>query len=166
MVRFEVVGPFELKFLKDKNVENKGAIKKFFDGVGKGIKDERGCYLFGRRAGKGYTPIYVGKTNKQTFEKEAFASSKMSIYLEAVINRNGTPVIFFVKRVQSGSGKAHEKSVSEVEKLLIRIAVVKNPKLVNKHYAKTTEWEITGVMNSGKGQPSVAAVVFKTMLGL
>ncbi|MBI5969993.1 MAG: hypothetical protein HY884_02430 [Deltaproteobacteria bacterium] len=133
---------------------------------GKGIKDERGCYLFGIKVSKGYRPIYVGKTNKQTFEKEAFACHKFVIYLETVMNRKGTPIIFFVKRVQSGRGKAHESSVSELEKTLIRIAAVKNPELENIHHKHSQKWEITGVMNSGQGKPSVQAAEFKKMLGL
>ena len=57
---------------------------------------KRGCYVFGIRAGKGYTPGYVGKATKN-FRQETYAPHKLARYQQFLADyRKGTPVMFLV----------------------------------------------------------------------
>jgi hypothetical protein len=60
------------------------------------IAMERGCYVFGIRAGRGFTPAYVGKASK-SFKQEVFSPHKLSRYQQFLADyRRGTPIMFFV----------------------------------------------------------------------
>ncbi|MBK6688480.1 MAG: hypothetical protein IPG45_28670 [Deltaproteobacteria bacterium] len=51
----------------------------------------KGCYIFGIRAGKGWTPGYVGKATK-SFKQEVFAHDKLTRYQQFLADyKRGTP---------------------------------------------------------------------------
>jgi hypothetical protein len=53
-----------------------------------------GCNVFGIRAGKGMTPLYVGKATK-SFAEETFAADKLNKYYYGLTQyRKGTPIFF------------------------------------------------------------------------
>lgn len=69
--------------------------KEFWQSHGK-YANYRGCYIFGRSAGKGLTPGYVGKATKG-LKQQIFTPDKMNKYQKFLIKRKkGTPIFFFV----------------------------------------------------------------------
>ncbi len=124
-----------------------------------------GCYVFAIRAGRGYTPYYVGKATK-TFKQEVFTPHKLNRYHETLVNvKKGTPVLFFVKHpIQKGKNNA--RVIKAVEDFLIATAAATNPELVNVKGTKPPKWTIKGVLRSKAGKPSKSARSFKSCMGL
>ncbi len=124
-----------------------------------------GCYLFTIRAGRGYTPIYVGKATK-SFKQEAFHSHKLSKYQQAMVDYvKGTPTMFFLCH-PTKKGKNNHQHISKLEQYLIQAAVVVNPNLMNIQGTKTESWGIKGVLRSSCGQPPKPAKEFCKALNL
>ena len=56
---------------------------------------ERGCYVFTIRAGRGATPIYVGKATK-SFKQECLNPSNRHKFSNGMADyKRGTPVLYF-----------------------------------------------------------------------
>ncbi len=122
-----------------------------------------GCYVFGIRAGGGIMPVYVGKTTNR-FDQECFQPTKLGKYNECLTDyQKGTPVMFFVLHpVQSGPN--NNTQIGKLEKFLIQLACVRNPKLLNVQGTASEDWAITGVIRNRPGHPSASARLFKSML--
>lgn len=126
---------------------------------------ERGCYVFAIRAGKGATPIYVGKATK-SFKQECLNPSNRHKFSNGMADyKKGTPVLYFVRHPKQ-KGKTNSKQIGEIENFLIQNAAVKNPDLQNLHGTEAPKWTIRGVIRSGKGKPKKAESKFKRLLGL
>ena len=121
----------------------------------------RGCYIFSMRAGRGITPIYVGKATKG-FEQECLNPRNLSHHYNPALIRakKGTPVIFFLALPRT-KGKPNEKLIAQLEKFLIKQATVVNSDLSNVHGTKPPRWGIRGVLRSPKGKQSDSAKMFK-----
>ena len=141
---FDVLGPFTIPVerLKRTNYITTGC-PEFWRRHGN-TKGKKGCYLFAFKAGKGYTPIYVGKATK-SFEQECFEPHKTSDhYNRALADRyKGTPVMFFLA-AEERRGRTNKKSIDDLETELIRWARDKNSKLSNKSKGFYS-WGINGV---------------------
>jgi len=131
-----------------------------------GYKTEKGCYVFGFRAGKGFRPVYIGKT-KNSFGSETFTSHKIAQhYAPALANTGkGTPVIFFVT-APNGKGAPPKAMIGDLETFLIQVGVARNPDLSNIQNRQEANWGIKGAIRGGKGKTSVAAKQFKQMMGI
>jgi len=164
-----VLGPYSIPYEKhDRGTSKqitKEKAKSFWDQEEvKQIAMKQGCYVFATKAGKGFTPWYVGKATK-SFKQEAL-QPKLTHYNEVIFKgKKGKPVIFFVAR-PSNLKKIPSKQINEVEKFLIQSAYYKNPGLKNKQNAKQHGWGIAGVIRGGKGKAPVNAKQFKNMLDL
>ncbi len=170
-INLEVQGPFEIPFARNKQ----GKIKfirrsdaRAFWGKNevKGIKSKNGCYVFALRAGKGFTPWYVGKASKE-MAHECFMDHKLQHYNEVIAGgRAGTPVMLFV--VPPGTkNKLPKKMVDDLETFLIQSALYKNEALANvQKTGNRPKWGIVGVVRGGKGKPSVVSRAFRLMMGL
>lgn len=135
---------------------------------GKKVADRSGCYVFARRAGKGYMPYYVGKATK-TFRQEVFTDHKLRKYHEVLTEgRKGTPVLFFVLHpVQKG--RDNTKAIGDLEKFLIQALVAANPDgHKNKQNTAPRPWSIRGVLGAdrGRGKPRKDAVALRTCMSL
>ena len=129
------------------------------------IASKRGIYVFATRAGRGFTPWYVGRTAKG-FEREVFTSHKVVKYQQLFADQvTGTPVLFFVAK-PGRPNVVPAPVLREAEKELIAIAYRCNPMLVNKQHAKPRAWSIRGVIGGGAGRPSSNASAFGKMLGI
>ena len=128
-------------------------------------KSRKGCYVFAIRAGKGFTPGYVGKATKG-FKGEVFQHHKLSRYQQFLADyAKGTPVLFFlVAPLQKG--KPNSSQISKIEKYLIDLAMTANPDLMNERGTKVPRWGIQGVIRGKKGKTSSATQAFRTMLGI
>lgn len=129
------------------------------------LGQRRGCYVFGIRAGKGFTPGYVGKATK-TFRKEAFAPHKLTRYQQFLADyKRGTPVLFFLT-APTKKGAPNVAHIADLEAFLIQTALAANPDLLNIKGTKAEEWGVGGVLRGGKGKPTVAAQSLRQMLKL
>jgi hypothetical protein len=162
---FDVAGPYEIpvtKLARAKHIETgcREFWRRHVD-----IQDRKGCYIFAIKAGKGYTPIYVGKATK-SFHQECFAVHKTGDhYNRALANMGrGTPVMTFLV-AEKRRGKVNARSVEDLETTLIRWARDKNPHLSNKAKRGVYTWGINGVEGGKPGKPSKAAGDFKKIIG-
>lgn len=132
------------------------------DGAAIAAKD--GIYIFAMRAGRGYTPWYVGKAGR-SLKKEVFTPDKITDYNVVLVSTRGTPVLFFI--TNEGATKKHirKEQLKRMEQDLILKAKRKNPGLKNKNL--TTDpyaWHILGI-SGRQAKPSAAVNKFKTMMG-
>ncbi len=124
-----------------------------------------GCYVFGIRAGKGMTPLYVGRATKG-FAQEAFAADKLVKYQLGLSHyKKGTPILFFLYEPPLKKGKANLAHIKALEKLLIQQGALANPHLINVHHNKIPKWGISGVMRSTTKKPSTHARKFRDLMG-
>lgn len=163
MATFEIHGPFELTYEK-----RKGGRTLVFDGFWSAdsdvnyLSDERGCYVFAIRAGKGLNPIYVGQASK-TFRQETFNPSNRHKYHDGFSEyAKGTPVMFFVVH-PTQKGPTNAKQITEIEDFLIQAGVAKNPNLQNVRGAQRPKWSIRGVIRSGQGKRTHAETSFRSI---
>ena len=164
---FTVHGPFKVPVEPNKHGKMVAKdLTAFWSGVGD-IGTRRGVYVFGIRAGKGITPIYVGKTAKQSFEKEVFMAHKRADhYNPALLDyRRGTPVMFFVAH-PTGKGAVNNTLIDKIESFLIDVASTKNPGLSNVRKKPDHKWRIRGVVRSKAGEATRATGGFKKAVGL
>lgn len=170
-MKFDIYAPFEVPMSSLLLV--KEDFKWFWDDVeafSPGLSDAYGCYIFGLRAAKGYVPWYVGRTNKQTFEKEIVAEHKLNRY-NRIISQKGTPVFFFIaKRTNALSGFEKRavggKEVKFLETILIGRALQKNPNLINKQNTKLfKEFSVPGIINSSPGRNTATVETFLDFIG-
>jgi len=126
------------------------------------VAKSKGCYVFAMRAGKGFSPYYVGKATKG-FKQEAFSPHKLTKYQQCLADyRRGTPVMFFV--VASGKKGGNTAHIGELEGFLIQVGLTANPYLLNVKGTKAEDWGITGVLRGGKGKPSQDARQFRRLM--
>lgn len=162
MTDFIVRGPYEIAAYKGKRGRNISAFegRSFFD-THEDLASERGCYVFATRAGRGYTPWYVGKATK-SFRQECFTPHKLNKYNECLVDiARCTPVLFFVV-ARNARGVTGSNHIGEVEDFLIQTAISVNPNLLNVKGTRREEWSIAGVIRS-RGRSSETAGLFKRM---
>lgn len=133
-----------------------------------GVRYQRGVYVFAIRAGKGFTPIYVGKAAKQSFEAEVFSSHKLSKhYNPALLDyKRGSPVIFLIAHPHTKGTVSPAKLIDEVETFLINVASSKNIYLSNEKKRNPPEWRIAGVIRAQRGESTAATRAFRQAVGL
>jgi hypothetical protein len=124
-----------------------------------------GCYVFSLKASRGELPYYVGRTTKQGFGKECFASHKINGHYTDILNiYKGTPYLRFVY-LEAGRGPIPSWVIDDLEFHLIANAAVRNRKLSNKTGRNGDDWVIDGI-DKGKGRPTIAAKELKKIIGL
>jgi hypothetical protein len=129
------------------------------------IANMRGCYVFGIRGGKGFTPAHVGKATK-SFKQEVFAPHKLSRYQQFLADYlRGTPVLFFVVAPMR-RGAPNSLHIGQLEDFLIQAGVAANPHLLNIKGTKAEQWGIAGVIRGGKGKTSKGAQQFRQIMKL
>lgn len=170
MAKFTVNGPYLILTEKQKAgnklvADNKDALNKFWDSTD-GVKDSKGCYVFGMKVGKGVTPYYVGQTTKRTFSTECFTIDKCRKY-DKVLSKymKGKPVMYFVVLNGKG-GNGAIATIKEVEQYLIDVALAKNPDISNIKGTKSPAWSIKGIVRTGKGEATNQSREFKKMMGI
>lgn len=129
------------------------------------LKTKVGGYVFAVRAGKGYTPLYVGKTTN-CFEKECFTDHKLKHYNYGIAPYlKGTPVMFFVT-YPTKKGKVNASDIADLEDFLIQVGRTINPDLRNIKGVKQPTWGIKGVIRGGKGKANGSEDAFRRVFGL
>ena len=131
----------------------------------RGLSKKHGCYVFALRAGKGFTPWYVGKATR-AMDQECLGLHQLNYYNDVLFKDNkGTPVMFFVAP-SGGKAKVPQRVCDEAETHLIQSAYFKNPDIRNVQKTKVPEWTIKGVVRASRGKPAPTAQKFRRMMGL
>lgn len=128
-----------------------------------GLSDACGCYLFALRAGKGFTPYYVGQACKRSIFREALNPANLVKY--NTLDSAGTPVLFLIpmktpqdkfrKPSQAAGGLA---ALDFLERWLIAVAMDKNVDLLNNRETKfLRNIHVRGIFNSRKGEWTLAS---------
>jgi hypothetical protein len=144
-VKFENYGPFKVP--RRGAVIDRAALSTFWKAVSEqapGLATAQGCYIFAIKAGRGYTPWYVGKAaGRDGFQQEALSDGKQNQYNWAWSSQDyarGTMVLFFVaRRTASGRDFSRQNGTSDIdwlERHLISLALEANNDLLNVHYTK------------------------------
>lgn len=166
MASFVVHGPFEITY------ENcKGGRSLVFDDFWSksadvnSLAEEKGCYVFAIRSGRGFTPVYVGKATK-SFKQEIFNAANCNKYHDGFKEyAKGMPLIYFVVH-PAQRGPTSYKEIREIENFLIQAGVTKNPKLQNLRGTQKPRWSIKGVIRSGPGKRSEVEVQFVSLFDI
>ncbi len=162
----KLFGPFAVKCTDTRaRVKQIDSSAEFWAAIPQEIPTKNGVYVFARRAGKGFQPIYVGKATKG-FRQEALSPSNLKKYNRALANgERGTPVMFFVAP-DGKKNKVPRPICDEIETFLIQLAVRKNPNLMNDKKTALAQWSIRGLVRGGKGRPKKDERSFGIMIGL
>lgn len=164
--QFSCHGPFLVPTTKKKVGKeiSKKNVEEFWT-ENNAYKNAVGCYIFGMRAGRGITPVYVGKATKG-FVQEIFSADKLNKYRSALSDyMRGNPVLFFLN-CPTKKGPTNFNYIKELEKILIQQASLSNPKLINIHHKKIPAWGIAGVLRSDTKKPSKSAASVRLLLGV
>lgn len=174
-MNFKVYGPYDIGV--DEGYSN-WIDKKDTDSLWEkirrnGVKDEYdlpdacGVYIFAMNGGEGKKgtagktlPWYVGKAERQSFNKECFTFKNLYYFNSVLINEYrgyGVPVLFLLARVGE-NGKPSPPAKDEqylgvrlVEEMFIQMALSANSDLLNKAMTKMIkETSIQGLLNTRK----------------
>ncbi len=163
---FEVVGPLPISgkaYGPPRTVEPQDA--EAFWKKHAHLANRRGCYIIAKRAGKGSTPYYVGKTSRG-FAKEALSDRNLVRYVNVMVQETaGTPVLFLLVEPRK-RGRSNAKAIAEIEKHLISRAMDANPELMNQSSTKSPAWGIRGLIRSGRGKRSTSAHALRLCLSM
>jgi hypothetical protein len=172
-VNFDVFGPFEIPRNEAKtlvDVTRLGEVRKAAEEARSGLSVARGCYVFVIRAGLGFTPWYVGQTNKLTFIKEAFGNHKIIKYNNVLNKTHGVPMVFFIPIITAGGNTFCKQgvglaSIKFLEKWLIAKALEKNSDLLNSSNTKfVRELHVRGIFNATKGEATSPSMELRRAL--
>ena len=157
-----------LRFLLKKNVRGK---KRYYvdatafwkDENAKKIANHKGCYVFANASGTGFTPIYVGKTNK-SFKSECFQMHKKTKIDDYLKNMGKSSLqIFFIVLERA---KEYFDEIDACESLLIQKCKKANPEILNVKKLKEP-FTIEGIHGSKPiGKPTTAVSKFKKCLNI
>ena len=174
-MRFDVAGPFKIERFGPKKIitkESMKLLKPVLEQEEDGLSESCGCYVFGKRAGNGITPWYIGQACKTPMLKEALNSSNITNYNHILNGASGTPVLFVIPaRTPTGKLRSRPskslKSLSFLERWLIAEAIEKNPELFNtKETMMLRSLQVRGIFNAKQGESTAASKELSKALGL
>lgn len=163
LASYTVAGPFDVPIHKARagRLVRTGEGRAFF-ATHFSYAKRRGVYVFAMRAGKGATPVYVGKATK-SFGQECFTPHKLGKCNEALADyAKGTLVVYFLC-APAAAGRPPEAEIGALEQFFIQNGVEVNPDLLNVRGTVQARWSVVGVVRTGKGKPSKAAASFRKL---
>ena len=166
-MRFDVAGPFEItRHGKKRNITKESLLKLETDREEweDGLSESCGCYVFGKRAGGGITPWYVGQACKRPMLKEALNSDNIAKYNRVIDDDKGTPLLFVIP-ARTPMGKLRKRpqngdlsSLDFLERWLISVAIEKNVDLINNKETRfLRDLHVVGIFNPKKGEFTAAS---------
>ena len=164
-----VHGPFAIPFRTVKGTE-KFIGKEHYEAFQqdleqRGIAAKHGCYVFAMKAGRGYSPWYVGKSTSG-LGRECLGDHKIKLFNRHLMKGyKGLPVMFFIAPAGTVN-KVPRDVCDEVETFLIQAAHARNPNLLNSRKKSVLYWSIQGITGDSRRTVPAEAMVFKTMIGL
>jgi hypothetical protein len=167
-VDFEIAGPFDISRYGNKQMITKQSLKELkcdLEEWDEGLSAACGCYVFAIRAGRGYTPYYVGQASKRAIADEALNPSNREKYNIVLGHGRGGPVLFALpmltpqgryRKRRQVDGKLPEMNF--LERWLITTAIQKNPEIVNNKETKfLRRIHVSGLLNSKRGESTTAS---------
>mgnify|MGYP001560557112 CR=1 FL=1 len=162
-------GPFEVPvehLPRGRRIAASRQMREFWERVGDDIAGAKGVYLFAMRAGRGFTPYYVGKAARQPFLRECYTPDKRNKFNAALAHQRGTPVIIFLPSPLR-RGRTNLPAIAALEQEMIQYGYEKNPRLLNIHHASDPpKWNVQGVLRGGRGRRSEAAKAALKMMAI
>jgi hypothetical protein len=164
-VNFDVAGPFEITRHGKKRMiieQSMPDLRPQLESWKPGLSGACGCYVFALKAGRGYTPYYVGQACKTSILREALNPSNREKYNKVCSEGKGSPVIFFLPKL-TPKGRYRKKgrrsaAIDFLERWLIAAAIEKNPGLINNKLTRfLRNIHVVGVFNAGKGKRPTAS---------
>jgi hypothetical protein len=136
-------------------------------GQPKSLGSKKGVYVFGIRAGKGMTPIYVGRATGTTFKTECFNRPNRRKYRNGLQSyKRCTPVVLLIVHPEQ-RGRLNRRAIDEIETFFVQLCAEKNGKLQNLRKRDVPKWGITGVIRcSRRGPRKPPETALKIMAGL
>lgn len=168
---FEPYGPFDIpwdKLPRGRRIASDETIAAWWECLEyANLSTARGVFLFSLRAGKGYTPYYVGKTSRQGFANECFTPHKRNKYNHALALQAGTPTLSLLAH-PTRRGPVNHSAIDGLELELIQHAYARNPtELMNERRIEDLPiYSVAGVLRSGRGKPSGDARELRRILGI
>ncbi|MFC0574388.1 hypothetical protein [Paraburkholderia solisilvae] len=162
-MQFDVFGPFTLsRHTKKKIITNESLvdIKKAAEDRETGLSLACGCYVFAKRAGKGFTPWYVGQACKSSIVNEALNPANREKYNKILAEEAGSPVLFLLP-MRTPTGKFRKRPAGNgglpaldfLERWIIATAIDKNAHLINNKETKfLRNIHVIGVFNAQQGE--------------
>ena len=160
---FDIAGPFALSRHGQKQMITKLSLRDLkteLDDWEEGLSDACGCYVFAIRAGRGYTPYYVGQASKRAVADEALNPSNREKYNEVLGHGRGRPMLFILpmrtprgkfRRKRQADGKT--PAMNFLERWLITTAIQRNREIVNNKETKFLRGiHVVGLLNSKRGE--------------
>jgi hypothetical protein len=131
------------------------------------LRREKGCYVFALRRGRGFLPVYVGKTSR-SFEQECFQPHKVLLLRDALDEERTGTLVLFLLRYGSSPGAFDGKALGDLEKYLITAAYAQNPNLQNRKLTSTNlpTFTVSGLTHSARGKPSKKVLALRQTLGI
>lgn len=165
---FRIHGPFDVVKLNAReidffNSDNAKQLYKQVNGAALYARD-KGCYVFARRHGDSYTPLYVGKTTRQDFQSEVFALQKQKKCIMGLLKPTRGQLVLFLLSADRKPGGVSKETIKALEKYLIREAVRRNPNLWNEQGTKPDPFQVFGIHNARRGKPRLEISLFHNML--
>lgn len=164
--RFIVGGPFDVptRGAARRRSLDRPAAKELWNGEAAEWAADIGCYVFSLRRGRGYLPLYIGKTCR-SFAAECFTDRNYRLLHEAMDGEMGTLVMFLLA-YEYTRGRVNEGVVGDLERYLVEAAIDRNPQLKNTVFtSKTPGFAIPGI-HRRPGRPSSAAIELDRALSL
>ncbi len=163
LITFRPDGPHDFSAcvgrLNNTRVLDSPSFRKWLSGLA--ASQSRGVYIVALQ-NKSAKPWYVGMT-KRSFALECSTPATIGKINLAIQSSKGTPVLHFLVGPAGTAGAA--KGIAPLEREMIQWAFALNPKLTNIHHTrKSIETSIQGVLRSGKGSPSRAALSLRGLL--
>jgi hypothetical protein len=172
-MNFDVHGGFEIPRKANRHGDFS---KSFWETVRKkdsDLPDACGCYVFALKHGENIVPWYVGKTERQIFQKECFQAPKINYYNEVLVDHSGSALLFLLPRLTGSREKFSKPSklgyrdVEFLEIMLIALALERNSDLTNiKNTKLLREMIVPGIMNSPQARPTKAVSDLRNALGI
>ena len=141
-------------------------------------KTKIGVYVFARKHGQKYTPVYVGKSTN-SFMAEIFNPTNRLTYNDSIMELKGDFYVFLLmpSDVESDAewtrdakvvSFRREEEIDKIETFFIKHAAKVNPKLKNKYKRKDWEWHINDVVRGHKtlGRKKSPLREFRQMMGV
>jgi len=169
LIYLQVFGPFDIAFDAEghsKFIRAEHGTAFWSQPTNKPLAPKQGVYVFAIRAGRGFTPWYVGRATKG-FGQEVFTPHKREHFNDALRKvRKGNPVLFLVARPGSRN-KVPFAEIVDMETQLTQDALLENPDLRNIQNTKNLpRWAIAGLIRTDPGRPTTPTMQFGKMLGL
>lgn len=160
---FDVAGPFALSRHGRIRIITKQSLKDLktqLEDWDEGLSEACGCYVFAVRAGRGYTPYYVGQASKRAIADEALNPSNREKYNVVLGLGRGRPMTFILPMLTPQGRYRKRRQVNRklpemsfLERWLITTAIQKNPNLVNNKETRfLRRIHVTGLLNSTRGE--------------